>query len=151
MGGTISLQADEATDLAVGTAAEHLVCYELLMMGYRAFLTDQNCPYDVAVDCGGLIRIQVKATRKQRTIPNNIHVPAYMWYVRKVGKHRVKVYGKDDFDILALVALDIGRIAYLSPSEQKLTIHIRPPGAKGGKQFDDYPFLSAIEKLRQNV
>lgn len=37
------------TDLAVGLAAEHLVCAELLMLGHRAFLANQNCPYDVAV------------------------------------------------------------------------------------------------------
>ena len=38
------------TDLAAGIAAEHLVCADLLLSGYRAFLADQNCPYDVAVE-----------------------------------------------------------------------------------------------------
>ena len=52
------------TDLAAGTAAEHLVCADLLLCGYRAFLADQNCAYDIAVDVAGrLIRIQVKAQR----------------------------------------------------------------------------------------
>ena len=137
------------TDLAAGTAAEHLVCADLLMLGFNAFLADQNCAYDVAVDIAGrLVRVQVKATRQQRSIPQRAeHVPAYMWHVRRAGKGGRRVYGSGEFDLLALVALDIGRIAYLPPSLQRQTVHIRPPGAAGGKQFDDYPFRSALEAL----
>lgn len=137
------------TDLAAGTAAEHLVCADLLLGGWRAFLADQNCPYDVAVEINGrLVRIQVKATRCQRAIPQRSnHIPAYMWHVRRAGKRGLRVYAVGEFDLLALVALDIRRTAYVPPSEQKQTIHIRPPGALGGKQFDDYPFARALELL----
>lgn len=137
------------TDLAAGTAAEHLVCADLLMLGFNAFLADQNCAYDIAVDFAGrLIRVQVKATRQQRAIPQReIHIPAYMWHVRRAGKGGRRVYGSDEFDLLALVALDIRRIAYLPPSAQRQTVHIRPPGSHGGKQFDDFPFRSALEAL----
>src|SRR5690349_13740948 len=71
------------TDLAAGTAAEHLVCANLLMLGFNAFMTDQNCAYDVAVDIAGrLVRIQVKATRKLRPIPQRmVSTPGYMWHV----------------------------------------------------------------------
>lgn len=145
------------TDLALGTAAEHLVCADLLLAGYRAFLSDQNCPYDIAVDVGGrLVRVQVKATRGQRNVPkrkpvdgsrSTPWVPAYMWHVRRAGKGRKRLYLADDFDLLALVAMDIRRIAYLAPSHTKQTIHIRPPGAKGGKQFDDYSVDRALGEL----
>lgn len=137
------------TDLAVGTAAEHLVCADLILSGWNAFLTDQNCAYDVAVDVGGrLIRVQVKATRCQRSIPQRAtHIPAYMWHVRRAGKRGIRVYGKDEFDILALVAVDIRAIAYMPPSATKQTIHIRPPGATGGKQFTDFPFRKIIEDM----
>ena len=137
------------TDLAAGTAAEHLVCADLLLDGWRAFLADQNCPYDVAVEIGGrLIRVQVKATRQQRAIPQRAaHVPAYTWHVRRAGKRGQRTYAADEFDLLALVALDIRRIAYLPPSEHRQTVHIRPPGAPGGKHFDDYPFRRALEAL----
>jgi PD-(D/E)XK endonuclease len=137
------------TDLAVGTAAEHLVCADLLLAGYRAFLADQNCPYDVAVDVAGrLVRIQVKATRCQRAIPQKAtHIPAYMWHVRRAGKAGTRAYSSADFDLLALVAIDIKAIAYLPPSHTKQTIHIRPPGAAGGKQFQHYPFLSALGEI----
>ena len=137
------------TDLAAGTAAEHLVCADLLLAGWRAFLSDQNCPYDVAVDVAGrLVRIQVKATRRQRLTPQRVaDVPAYMWHVRRAGKGGLRVYNAADFDLLALVALDIRRIAYLPPSHTKQTVHIRPPGAPGGKHFDNYPFRKAIGEL----
>lgn len=137
------------TDLAAGTAAEHLVCADLLLEGWRAFLADQNCPYDVAVDVGGrLVRLQVKATRQQRAIPQRArHIPAYMWNVRRAGKGGRRVYGQNEFDLLALVGLDIRRTAYVPPSAHAQTIHIRPPGAKGGKHFDDYPFEQAVREV----
>ena len=137
------------TDLAAGTAAEHLVCADLLLAGHRAFLADQNCPYDVAVDVGGrLVRIQVKATRCQRAIPQRAsHIPAYMWHVRRAGKGGVRFYSEGEFDLLALVALDIRKTAYLPPSMSKQTIHIRPPGAEGGKQFEHFPFDAAIKEV----
>ena len=139
------------TDLAVGIAAEHLVCADLLLSGWRAFLADQNCGYDVAVDVGGrLIRIQVKATRKQRWIPqrgNSRDIPAYMWHVRRAGKGGKRLYKNTDFDMLALVAIDVRLIAYLSPTHTKQTIHIRPPSVTGGKQFNHFPFADALSEI----
>lgn len=51
---------------------------------------------------------------------------------------------------LALVALDIRRIAYLPPSLQRQTVHIRVPGVPGrgtGKQFDDFPFSKTLAEV----
>jgi hypothetical protein len=145
------------TDLAAGAAGEHLVCADLLLQGYRAFLSDQNCPYDVAVDIGGkLIRIQVKSTRKARPLPQRVgHFPAYMWHVRRAGKAGARVYQDGEFDMLALVALDARRVAYLPQSNQAQTIHIRthadpnPPkhGGKSGKTFEQFPFSAALKEL----
>lgn len=148
----------DPTDLAIGTAAEHLVCFDLLMGGYRAFLADQNCPYDVAVEIGArLVRIQVKATRKARAVPQRTNPSsAYMWHVRRSGKNGSRVYRDGEFDALALVALDVQRIAYLPPEDQKQTVHIRVPGyvppnparlGKVGKEFDDFPFSRALHSL----
>ena len=137
-----------ATNLAVGIAAEHLVCADLLLLGHRAFMTDQFCPYDVAVELGGrLVRIQVKATREVRPLEQyRTAVSAYQWHVRRTGRQGLRVYGVDEFDLLALVALDIKRVAYLTPSQHKQTVHIRPPGT-GGKQFDDFTFEQALKGL----
>ena len=137
------------TDLAAGTAAEHLVCADLLMQGHGAYLTDQNTAYDVVADVGGiLIRVQVKATREQRAIPQRAtHIPAYMWHVRRRGRGGARVYEDNEYDLLALVALDCNRIAYMQPEMKLQTVHIRPEGTSGGKQFDDYPFSKAIEGI----
>jgi hypothetical protein len=136
------------TDLAAGTAAEHLVCADLLLQGYNAFLTDQNCAYDVAVDVAGLlVRVQVKATRKLRPLPQRaVNTPGYMWHVRRAGKGGRRNYDGSEFDLLALVALDVQRIAYLPPELQRQTIHIKPAGA-GGRQFDHYPFAAALKEF----
>lgn len=138
------------TDLAAGTAAEHLVCADLLLAGYNSFLADQNCAYDVAVDVGGqLVRIQVKSTRKQRSIPQRAtHIPAYLFHVRRAGKSGKRFYTNDAFDMLALVALDIRRIAYAPPSQLKQTIHIRPTDdAKSGKVFSAMTFAVALREV----
>lgn len=142
-------QGGEVTDLAAGTAAEHIVCADLILAGWRAFLADQTCPYDIAVEVDRrLVRVQVKATRSARAIPQRAtHIPAYMWFVRRAGKRGARVYAEDEFDLLALVALDIRRIAYLPPSKHRQTVHIRPPGAPGGRQFDDFPFTRALMEI----
>lgn len=144
---------DSCTDLAAGTAAEHLVCADLLLAGWNAFLTDQNCPYDVAVDIDGrLVRVQVKATRQPRAIPQRTHhVAGYMWHVRRAGKGGARLYRGDEFDLLALVALDVRRIAYLPPSLRAQTVHIRPEGVARGKHFADYPFAAALRALTTGV
>lgn len=143
------------TDLAAGTAAEHLVCADLLLQGHHAFIAGQNCSYDVAVDVAGrLIRIQVKSTRAPRRLSHQKH-DAYMWFVRRAGKGSKRTYTRDDFDMLALVALDVRRIAYLPPSAQRQTIHIRShdnagptgPHSKSGRTFGQYPFASALKEV----
>jgi hypothetical protein len=141
------------TDLSAGTAAEHLVCADLLLSGHRAFLAAQICPYDVAVEYQGkLIRIQVKATRTFKSVDyRRSHTPAYMWHTRRAGKRGARQYGSKEFDIIALVALDIRCIAYLGAINLTLqTIHLRPPGtpknhpSRKHGNVDEYPFVYAL-------
>lgn len=143
------LKDDVATDLAVGTAAEHLVCADLLLLGWRAFLADQNCPYDVAVEVRRrLVRVQVKSTRHPRPIPQRaVNTPGYLFHVRRAGKGGRRTYGPAEFDLLALVGLDIRRIAYMPPSGLATVVHIRPPGVRSGRHFDDYPFDRALMEV----
>jgi hypothetical protein len=148
----------EITDLALGTAAEHLVCADLLLRGYNAFLTDQNCAYDIAVDIDGrLVRVQIKSTRRVKKIPQiKHHRSSYMFFVRRAGKGGKRVYKPNDFDLLALVATDCKQIAYLPPSQLRGTVHIRT-GAEGkpskyagnrtGKYFFDYPLEAALKEI----
>lgn len=141
----------EATDLAVGTAGEHLVCADLLLDGLVAFRTDQNCAYDVAVDLNGrLIRIQVKSTRSPREFSQ--HAPArrtYRWHVRRAGKGGRRLYSAEAFDLLALVALDVRRVAYIPPSFTRTIFDLAVVDASDTtiKKFDDFPFSKAIADL----
>lgn len=139
------------SDLCVGTAAEHMVCADLLLAGYRAFRADQFCPYDVAVEhAGRLIRIQVKATRRPRAVPQRRkQTDAYLFHVKRAGKGGNRRYTDLDFDVVALVALDILRIAYYRIGRLRQAVHLIVPGQEHvtrlGKSFDSATFVSCLE------
>lgn len=147
-----TLELKDVSDLALGIAAEHIVCADLLMQGYRAYLTDQFCAYDVAVDLDGcLIRVQVKATRGLKGVVGRPY-SVYNWTTRKTGKKGKRLYKHTDFDIWALVALDIKKVAYLAEKEAKLQIvNLRPPGdneSHGNRHYapiDQNPFNAALK------
>jgi len=112
--------------MAVGKAAEHLVCADLLLSGYRAFLSDEGLPYDVLVETG----VQVKATRQPRNAnakgrnPNNV----YVFNVRCRGNRGRQRLSNDHCDIVALVALDTRQVAYLAVGEVATTVSLYPSG-----------------------
>jgi hypothetical protein len=143
-------------DLEIGKAAEHLVVADLIISGYRAYLTEQGLPYDVVVDHEGkLYRVQVKATRAPNLMPQRKgHTSGYLFQVRRAGKGGRRVYADDAFDLLALVALDVRIIAYL-PLERTVlqSIWLRPPGhqhsarAERTRNIDQFPIESAMAVL----
>jgi len=117
--------------MAVGKAAEHLVCADLLLSGYRAFLSDEGLPYDVLVETGErIMRVQVKATRQPRNAnakgrnPNNV----YVFNVRCRGNRGRQRLSNDHCDIVALVALDTRQVAYLAVGEVATTVSLYPSG-----------------------
>lgn len=114
------------TDLEIGKAGEHLVCADLIMRGYNAYLSDQGLPYDVVADIKGkLYKIQVKTTSKYRSIPQRkTHTPAYLFWIKRCGKGGKKVYKEKDYDFMALVALDKKIIGYLPFDNVKGTMHL---------------------------
>lgn len=145
--------------LDLGKAAEHLVCADLILGGHRCYLSDQGLPYDVIVDVSGrLIRIQVKAACFPRPSggKDRARAIAYCFYVRRSGKDGKKRLGNSDCDVVALVALDIGAIAYLPVSDVGATCQLmRPdhPFKNGYKRrhlgpITDFPFASALKKLK---
>ena len=118
--------------LDAGKAAEHLVCADLMLNGYRVFLSDQGLPYDLVVDLGSrFVRVQVKATGRPRNSNSYGRTPnlVYSYHVRRRGKN-----GKGDrlsdvhCDVVALVALDIRAIAYFPVSRVSQTVYLHPPG-----------------------
>ncbi len=142
-------------ELEIGRAAEHLVVADLIVQGYRAFLTDQGLPYDVVVDVDGrLYRIQVKATCKARNV-NTVKRTAdrgeryaYTWHVRRVGKKGRKRLSDSDCDVLALVALDVKRIAYVPVSACGTCVNMRlepEPGTFGWTVAEFEKLAPALE------
>lgn len=120
-------------DLELGKAAEHLVCADLIMQGYRAFLSDQGLPYDILVDVQGVfVRVQVKATRKPKNpSPRDRLSKGYFFQLRRAGKGGRRRYPKNAFDLYALVAMDRQAIAYLAPEDcHRQTVALRVPGLR---------------------
>jgi hypothetical protein len=151
-------QSDPRRALEIGKAAEHLVVADLILSGHRAFLTDQGLPYDVVFDHNGrLFRVQVKSTTKPRAVPDRPgSAPAYFFNVRRSGKGAARIIGNDEFDLLALVALDIREVAYLKMGVKVLqTIHISAPGSskthanRTRDNFDEYPLSRVLKELGQ--
>jgi hypothetical protein len=142
--------------LELGKAAEHLVVADLLLSGHRAYLTDQGLPYDVVFDHNGkLLRVQVKCSCTAKGLPHRPgSAPSYCYHIRRVGKGGKRRIGNDEFDLLALVALDIRKIVYLRMSDKVLQcIFLRQPNAskqhgnKKWKNIDEYPVESALAEL----
>jgi hypothetical protein len=147
-------------DLELGKAAEHLVCADLIMRGYRAFLSDQGLPYDIVVDVdGSFVRIQVKATRKPKNpSPSRRLSPGYFFHLRRAGKGGRRRYPQNAFDLYALVAMDRQAIAYLAPEDFRYqTVALRVPGQqyfrKGGasRDFGGATFDRALHLLLGEV
>jgi hypothetical protein len=114
------------TDLQTGVAGEHLVCADLIMKGHNAYLSDQGLPYDVVADINGkLYKIQVKTTSKYRSVPQRKTLtPAYLFWIKRCGKNGKNIYKEQDYDFMALVALDKKIIGYLPFNNVKGTMHL---------------------------
>lgn len=142
--------------IVLGTAGEHMVCADLILAGYPAFLAAAGLPYDVTADVSGkIIRVTVRSTlaarpRSGRTLTR----PCYQFNIYRRGKAR---YTAAEADILALVALDRKLIAYLPCKRCPTIMHIDEPGAvtypniKGPKPgrckaFADFPLHKAISE-----
>lgn len=96
-----------SVELQKGKAGEHLVCADLILQGYNAFLSDAGQNYDVLVDHEGkLFKIQVRSSEKPWKLRN-----LYRFGMREGKKHNQKaIYCSDCY---AFVALDIRKIAYM--------------------------------------
>lgn len=128
--------------MAQGKAAEHLVCADLLLSGYRAFLSDESLAYDVLVDVAGrIVRVQVKSTRRAKNAnargknPNRV----YVFNVRRRGNGGRNRLTDAHCDLVALVALDTRQVAYLPVSETASTVSLYP---------SDHVFLGGYKRSR---
>lgn len=154
--------------IEVGTAAEYLVCADLILAGYRAFTVAQGLPYDVMLDVAGrLIRVSVKSTRKASPRPDreNSRLCYQFGATRNKRNHRGKTsarpYTVADTDMMAFVALDIRRVAYAALTDKFVTgWHIDPPdtvrsdfdrlgrrNSQNRKRFEDFSLDRALRAM----
>lgn len=114
-------------ELQQGKAGEHLVCADLILRGYNAFLSDQGLPFDIVVEKEGAIwRVQVKTTKGPANYNHKAHYEngklysgrrfIYRFGLRrgKGGRQRATLGG---VDVFAFVALDTRQIAYVRVEE----------------------------------
>ena len=150
------MTAETISDLEIGRAAEHLVVADLILSGYRAYLTEQGLPYDVVIDHERkMYRVQVKATREAKKIPQRGAIGVgYLFAVRRAGKGGRRHYANDEFDVIALVAMDIRVIAYMPFQGTILqTIQLRPPGhcasprTERSRTIEQFPIETALAVL----
>lgn len=109
-----------SSSLQIAKAAEHLVCAELILQGWNVFAADAGLPYDLVIDIGhgSFCRIQVKATCRAWQALNSSSgrrrsVASYRFALRRsrTGDRRISL---SSCDFLALVALDIRTVGFLS-------------------------------------
>lgn len=147
--------APQAIDaLSIGKAGEHLVCADLLKRGYKAFLSDQGLPFDVVVEFGGaLLKIQVKTTMVPRNVNAEGRNPrmAYSFSVARRGKEGKERLSHFDTDLVAMVCLDRGFVAYMPMDDCGQTVQLLEPGqifdkgyARKHETIFDYPIEKAL-------
>lgn len=149
-------------ELNIGRAGEYLVLADLLLNGVQAFDTGQAAGYDLVAEVDNkLVKIQVKTTSKKRILRQSAN-PIYFFHIKRTGKNGNKFYSVGDFDLFALVALDIRKIFYLPFDDtiKQNSICIRDKDieykvqAKGGKKnglyFQDLTLDNAIMFLSKS-
>ncbi len=142
--------------LLVGRAAEHLVCADALMRGYNAFLAGQGTPYDVVLEKDGkMLRLQVKASQWERNV-NSTGKNERMAYSFRVMKSQPGRLDRQQCDLVACVALDIGAIAYLLVEECTQTVQLmsKPIEPNGyartyEKTVFDYSLIDAVSRVER--
>lgn len=139
-----------------GTAAEYLVCLDLQKQGYDAFLTNQGMKYDVVVDVHGkLYRLQVKSCAKV-TLESGSRNWTYKFRLTKTSGRTRTAISASNADFLALVAFDIGAVAYMPISDElPKAIKLRPPGTvktnwmKQPNNIDEFSFTKLLKELAE--
>ena len=133
-----------SNELQKGKVGEYLVCADLILKGFVAFISEQGLPYDVVLDTGEkLLKIQVKTTSGTRKVPQrNAESQMYIFNIKRHGKNNKKKYSHGEVDLFALVCLSTRKIGYLTDAEMPSTINIRADELRGSyhdeKGIEDY-------------
>jgi hypothetical protein len=122
-----------SNELQKGKAGEYLVCADLILKGFVAFISEQGLPYDVVLDTGKkLLKIQVKTSLGNRKVPQRrTESQMYIFNIKRHGKNNIKRYIEGEFDLFALVCLTTRGIGYLTNKDMPETINIRADELRG--------------------
>lgn len=131
-------------DLECGKAGEYLVCADLIIKGYVAFLSEQGLPYDIVMEANGvLLKVQVKTTRGVRNVPQRkIPVNSYIFNIKRRGKNNSQLANDDTCHIYALVALDTKEIGYMLNKDVKQTMNFRANSNRGNYRDENINVVS---------
>lgn len=122
-----------SNELQKGKAGEYLVCADLILKGFVAFISEQGLPYDVVLDTGKrLLKIQVKTSSGTRKVPQRrMESQMYIFNIKRHGKKNQKRYVDEEVDLFALVCLSTKKIGYLTNADMPETINIRADELRG--------------------
>lgn len=146
----------ESKELQIGKAGEYLVCADLILKGFVAFISEQGLPYDVLLDTGNkLLKVQVKTTQAPLSIPQRANIyKAYKFSIKRAGKNGKTRYNDNEIDLFALVCLDTMQIGYLTNKDMPTCINIRVDSLKGAyhdeKGLSDYKKAKELHKTIHN-
>ena len=163
-----SVPWDHRRALEIGAAGEHLVCADLLLSGYRAFLSSQGAPYDAVVELDGrLIRLAIKSTTAPKPRPGRPGTKGcYQFAIGRrkrdnTGKTTARAYTTNDVDIVAMVALDTRLIGYMALKSCPTMVqfeapHATPRSMRAGhnrclRVLGDFGFAAALADLVSKV
>lgn len=146
-------------ELSIGRAGEYIVLADLLLKELQCFDTCQGCTYDIIFQKNSkLFKVQVKTTLGKKKWDSKIHqkvIPSYFFHIKRAGKNGKKQYSSEDFDIYALVMLDIKKVAYLSNINiPKASITLRDKNFKyynetKSKYYQDLTLEKAILEIER--
>lgn len=145
-----------SNELQKGKAGEYLVCADLILKGFVAFISEQGLPYDVVLDTGErLLKIQVKTSLGTRKVPQrSVESQMYIFNIKRHGKNNQKRYADGEVDLFALVCLSTRKIGYLTNADMPETINIRADELKGSyydeKGVADYQKAMALMSSGMN-
>ena len=145
-------------ELSLGRAGEYLTLCDLLLKGYQCFDSGQGVGYDVVMENndGKLLRVQVKTTLQKNRWESDIYdksTESYFFHIKRAGKNGARHYADDDFDLYALVMMDIKQVAYIANKNlPKASITLRDRNLKyynekGSKYYQDLTLEKALKDL----
>lgn len=141
-------------DYDIGKAGEYIVCADLILKGFRVFPVEHAMKYDLIMEYKNrLLKIQVKSTRGPRKKLKNQKTNSYIFHTRVYGKKGGRLYNSKEIDIIAMVALDSKKIAYILVDEAKNNMTFRTEktlyGAnKKQNYFKNYPIERCLNGIK---